>query len=263
MARNELDDLSGLDLEGVDLDEVDLELTEPGVSGWRYVEFFLMVAVGAVVLWFPNSEYYLRFGPDHPIFFALCAAGIIDGLLLGRWLIRWANEAQARWAREAERLGQLKKEPPKPPSALQRWSTLIIGIGGAVAVTVGVPASSYYGGGDSQLTWFLGAGGALAVGATLGRWLLLQANRPVKEQAPVKPIVLPPWFKWVTLSILACMGLFALVGMQLIGPGGGQTVEFAAGGVAFIVGIFGAIWVARRFDELEKKGIKPKPRRRD
>ncbi|HET6343280.1 MAG TPA: hypothetical protein VFH51_00050, partial [Myxococcota bacterium] len=69
----------------------------------------------------------------------------------------------------------------------------------------------------------------------------------------LKPLVLPPWFKWANLALLVAGGLFATFGHGLLGGADGQTAGFSLAGVGFAVGILGAIWIARRFDELEVK----------
>ena len=124
-------------------------------------------------------------------------------------------------------------------------------IGGIVVILVGLPASGAMDtpGAISGL-WFLAAIGAIVVGILGGRWLLMQAEAHARTRGePRPPVRLPSWFKWVTLFILIAVGAGAVVAPILVGGQTGETLEFALGGVGFAVGIVGAIWLARRFEE--------------
>jgi hypothetical protein len=251
-------DLDSLDLDGIDLDEADGDGGSLLQSGWGRIAYFLtLLSGGAFVLWLPSTEWFRLGGHNSPWFFVVCGLGMVDGLLLGRLVWRWAQEVAARPAPEPE-----PTKPKGPPSAVVRWLTLAAALGGAAAIIFGVPASAYYSEGDAyHSTWFLGAGGALVIGILLGRWLLMQATAKPVDDTPRQPIKLPPWFKWVTLGVLIALALVAFFGNLLYGnEEQGGNIEFPLGAIGFVVGLAGAIWLARRFDEFEAKHTrKPEP----
>ncbi len=239
-------DLSALDLEALDLEGFGEEAQAPL---WRTLYPVALLLVGGLVLWVPTTEWFQLQGQNSLLFFVLCGGGIVDGILLGRVILRWAEAAGAR--REAERPTRERT----PPSPLWRWLTLLVALCGGAAIVFGVPASAYYSNGDAyHSTWFLGAGGALVVGVLLGRWLLMQANAAPVAARPREPIKLPPWFKWVTLGALVVVGSGVLIANVFYAtPDASGPFEFTVGAVGFAVGLAGAIWLARRFDELERR----------
>jgi len=246
--RDEYGDLSVLDLDNIDIEDDE----QGGGRGRHYLFVAFLLGLGALTLWLPTTEWFMVRGQGG-WFFLLCGVGIVDGVLLGRMVLAWAEAAGARHAaRQAE---APEPKPDKPPSALRRWLTLLVALGGGAAVIFGVPASAYYASGDAyHSTWFLGAGGALVVGILLARWLLMQANAAPLQEAPREPIKLPPWFKWVTLGVLVSGGVAAFIAnVFYANPDSSGSFEFGISAVGFAVGLSGAIWLARRFDELEKQ----------
>ena len=242
------DDLVGIDLSSLDLDGIDID--DRPSEAWRWLGLLLLLGLGGLVLWLPNTEWFRLMGHDSGPFFVLTAAGIVIGILLGRWLWLWGLAAAERYAARAQ---ARVDEPAKPPSALRRWFIFALILGGAAAILY-VPASAYYQQGDSyQTTWFLAAGGAVVVGIVLGRWLLMQAAAARARQKERPPLVLPPWFKWVTLAVLGVVFLVVLIGKLTSGGETPGAFGFSLGATGFIVGLGGAIWLARRFDEFEKR----------
>jgi hypothetical protein len=250
---HEDDDLAGVDLSQLDLDH--LELDESPSAAGRWAAVLALVAIGAVVLWLPTTEWFRALGGrDNGLFFLLTGAGIVDGIVLGRLLWRWGLAA-----RQSAASGPARTEPEAPPSPWRRWLTLLAVLGGGAAV-LWVPASSYYQSGDRyQSTWFLAAGGAVIVGILLGRWLLMQAAAARDDDAAPARLVLPPWFKWVTLAVLLGTGVVVLAG-KLLGSNEPGAFEFSLGAAGFVAGVGGAIWVARRFDEWEHSAAEAQAR---
>jgi hypothetical protein len=252
---DKLDELEGVDLARLDLDHIDLS-EEPTSPWWRRLALVALLVTGAVVLWIPTTNYYRLHGDSSWMFLVLGSVGIGTGILLSRLLWRLAEEAAAGYAEAFRNRPREPKLPPEPPSALRRWLTLVLGVGGAIAIIVGVPASTYYASGSSYDTqWFLGAGGAVAVGVILGRWLVMQAaaQRDATASEGSRPFVMPPWAKWAALAVIVALGLTTLIGAALVRPGSNSELETTLGGIGFIVGIAGAIWLGRRFDEVEQR----------
>lgn len=260
MARDpdypEFDDLMGIDLDALDLQHIDLD-DPPGSPWWRYVIALGLLGAVVGIIWLPTTDFYQHAGDW--LFALLCIAATGVGLFGGRWLWQWAEEASLRWA---QRRAAEASEPPKPPSAFARGVTLLLGLGGAAVLLFVVSPSDLGGAGTSGYSdlWYLTAAGAIGVGILLGRWLLMQEHNPFKNVRPVT-ITLPPWFKWVSLGVIVGGGVIIMVLQTL--SGGSRAGEEGAGlgGAAFVLGIFAAVWIARRFDEAEarvKKNIPPK-----
>ena len=249
------DDLKGLDLSKLDLD--DIELDEEGPSLFlRLLALVLLVGLGGFLLWFPTSDTYLAMGQTSWVFFLMCGVAIVVGIGVGRWLWAWVLDAAARYAaRRAREERRIAKEPPKPPSAFRRWATLVLVLGAGGGILFGVPAYGIIQGTEQAGSlWFGVAIIAIVVGFVAGRWLLMQAETAMKARPKGPPIQLPGWFKWVTLVVLVGAGVFALVYPAM--SGGGEvdsTIRFSLGMVGLVVGVVGAIWLTRRFDESEAK----------
>jgi hypothetical protein len=242
------DDLAGVDLSSLDLEGIDLEDHPSPV--WRWIGLAVLVGMGALVLWLPTTDWFRLTGHDSGPFFALTAAGVIIGILLGRWLWRWAMAAAERYAaRAAERE---RHEPEGPPSPWLRRLTLLAVVGGAAAILY-FSGSAYNQEGERyQSLWFAVAAGAIVVGILLGRWLLMQAAARTAATGERPKIVLPPWFKWVTLGILGGTGVIVLVAKIASGAEAG-AFDFPLGAAGFVAGVGGAIWLARRFEEWERR----------
>ncbi|MBN1960929.1 MAG: hypothetical protein JW841_08280 [Deltaproteobacteria bacterium] len=254
--EQEIEELKGIDLSALDLSDIDID--EHPSEAWRWVGLIILASAMGVILWIPNTDWFRLLGENSTISFILAGIGIFVGILLGRWLWLWGLAAAERYAARA---AKLQNKEQKPPSALQRWLTLIVVLGGAGAILY-VPASSYYQQGSNYgAGWFLAAGGAVAIGIVLGRWLLMQASAKRISSTKSYNITLPPWFKWVTLSIISITVIVVLVGKLLSGGNDPGSFDFSFGIVGFIAGVSGAIWLAKRFDEWEKRH-KTKSRRR-
>jgi hypothetical protein len=245
--QDDYDPLLGVDLSSVDLDQIDVDEEEAAGDGSakRWLGGVMILGAMGTALWLPGTNFYAQYGHTNGFFFLMCGAAVLVGLTGGRWLWAWAQEAAAHYqARRA-------KEPPKPdqpPSALQRWGTLVAAVGGGIFLLVWLPSSGALSSNDGS--GFLAAGGAVVVGLLLGRWLLMQPARPAVQRAP---IVLPAWFKWVSLTVLLG-GAATILSMTLLyGDDIPENVEFSLGGIALVLGVGAAIWLVRRFDETEAR----------
>ncbi len=258
MAGQDYDDLRGFDLSRLDLEHIELDIERPPNPAWRWVFGLVLVAL-AVIIAASGSRISLSNGVAS---FVLSLAAVIVGITLGRWL--WAIAlARAAMADPVD----IAPEPRGPASLLTRWVTFLLGAGGAVSVVVlsrNGTLEQWFGPG----ALFGAAAFAIVSGIILGRWLMMQAEAAKAEELidfddDGKPIELPPWFKWVTLG-----GIVAVAtGLVIYSSVGGEAVAGGAGmgGLGFACGIAAAIWVARRFDELEnskKKPVRAMPERR-
>lgn len=247
---NDFDDLMGLDLSMLDLDHIELEEDHGPHPAWRWVTLLFLIGMGTTILWLPSTDYY-QTTDAHWLFVTICIVATVVGALAGRWLWRWAEEAAAHWA--ARRKPREVRES-QPPSTAQRVLTLLAAIAGGGAILFAVSPSDLSGGGSGYSgLWFLVSGGALIVGGLLGRWLLMQEHNPFKRLGQIRRIELPPWFKWVTLTVIVGASVLIMVGMELFPSNDPESLEFSLGGAAFIIGIMAAVWVAHRFDETEAR----------
>lgn len=251
------DDLADIDLSKINLDDLDLPPTRP--SAWRrWLAALTLTGLGALVLYIPSTEYYLRYGQSNGAFFAVCIAGLLVGGLLGRLVLRWAQETADTWVARAERRAHKTAEDDTPASPWVRYSVLTLVLGSAALLLFALPQTVYNPRGGFQGLWFAASAAAFVVGILAGRWLLMQATaRAAVDTRPPKPMVLPPWLKWVTLALLIALALLAIFGMSLFGgTGNDKALEFTLGAVGFVVGVGGAIWMARRFEDLESAAQK-------
>lgn len=266
MARRQHDhyDLRSVDLSKLDLSHIELDIDKPPSKAWRWLALFFMLTMGGGLLWFPSTSYYQMSGQRNGVFFVICGVAAVVGLLGGRWLWRWADEAAAEYAARRAREGDRPTpEEQGPPSALRRWLTLIFVVGGGAGILFGLPAMGYLQSGhDSSPIWYGAAIAAIVVGIFLGRWLLMQAEAAAPaERREHAPIRLPHWFKWVTLGVLIASGIAALIIPSLYSGPNAETVRFSLGGLGLLVGIVAAIWLARRFEETEQR-LREETRRR-
>ena len=243
-----LENLEELDLSFLNLDELELDPSPPpSIRRWG----ILLIGIGVLgfLIWFPTSDLYRASAHDNTYFFALSGASILMGLLGGRWLWGWMEEIAAR----------VEAAPPRPPredrvvTATERWATL----GGAIAglITAGLASADHLGipGQNTSPRWWLIALGALMSAGLGGRWIFIQAHRPHAEVQDHIPIELPKWFKWVTFSLLILAGLFAMLGSRFFGQIGSVFNTSVFGSVGLITGTLGAIWISKRFDEMEQR----------
>lgn len=250
MAETPIDDeFADLDLADLDLDHIELETAKPTRHIGRWVTLGLIVLATGFLLWFPNTTFYRLRGSQSWPFFVLTSMATLLGVFGGRFLWMWAQEAAQRWQRAVR-----PQRAPAPPSKAARWVMGLLAVAGAAVLLFGVSRQQLLGGSRGfSGAWFAASAAALVVGILAGRWLLAQEHNPFKPRPRTAPVRFPPWFKWVTLAILLGVAGLALFGMKLFPGGASESLRFTFGGVAFVVGVFAAIWLARRFDELEQR----------
>jgi len=193
-------------------------------------------------MWVPHTHFFVAAGGSSTLSFTISGVALVIAFFGGRWVWGWLEESAANWEPIAQ-----SERPSREVTGVERWLTLLIALvlGGLV---VGLPDSTGLGGFSGAVKGLCGLGAA-GLG---GRWLLLQAQRKVDvddlRQAQARK--LPDWMKWVSLSVLLIGGIIVGFGEQIFGVGAHNTVLAAVG---LGVGLFGAIWLTKRFDETEQK----------
>ena len=240
--------LHQLDLRHIHLDDLN---QAPHLSRqWgRWVLLIALVATILFVAWFPSTEFYRTSPNARTWFISLSGLALVLTLVGGRWIWAWVEEVALERAALAE---DKAPAPPRIITPLERWLTLLGAMGGLLTVVltsegaIGIPGQ-----GASDQWWLLALGGLLSAGLG-GRWLFLHANRPLKPQEERRSLTLPPWVKWVNLALLLGGGLFVIIGSQVMGQAGDIFNSSVFGAVGIVLGGFGAIWLSKRFDELEQ-----------
>ena len=238
--------LSSLNLQQLDLDSIDLEDGGPS-PWWRWARGAALLAVGVALVWLPTTNYYQLNANSSWLFGGLCIAALLLGGGAARFLWSWMQTVALRNARSA--LERASLPTFRIPPALLRWGTLLTALTLGGVMLFGMPHEADWQGSGYSSLWFIAVGMALLAGLLLGRWIIMQASANPIDPASYRPWVLPPWFKWANLGMLIAGGLFAAFGHHLMADP--EAATFSLGGVGFGVGVLGAIWIARRFDEVE------------
>lgn len=236
-------DLRGFDLDALDLDHIEFEDDDRPSPLSRWLVGILLLTSTVAMIWFPSSSLYPA-QRGSPLSFAFTLAGVVIGLLSGRFLWNLLREMRARAPEDRS----LPVAPRGPAPTWVRMLTLAVVIAGAGGIIYANQSGAV---GASSETWFVSALGAIVVGIAMGRWLTMQAEVAKPRAASAQPIRMPPWFKWVTLSVLVVGGLAIAFGPNLF-PGN-DSLQVALGGGGFVLGIAAAIWLARRFEEEEQR----------
>ncbi|MEO0814576.1 MAG: hypothetical protein AAFY60_17075, partial [Myxococcota bacterium] len=116
-------DLRGFDLEKLDLDHIEIE-DERTSPLWRWLFGLFLVGVTAILVWLPRSNLYGALNAPW-VSFAFSFAGIVVGLVSGRFL--WTLLMDMPAVEPSRPL----PEPVGPPSALRRFMTLLVVLGGS------------------------------------------------------------------------------------------------------------------------------------
>jgi hypothetical protein len=238
-----------INFDGIDLGQIDLELDAPTSrsprkktpANRRFTLLFLFSGI-ALIMWVPTTHMYKASNYSTALFFGICVFGLGLTFAGGRFIWAWMEEAAERWALEA------KPSTPRPPRVvkpIERWLTLLAAIALGATTLLAFPESASY----SDGSWMLKALGGACTAMLGGRWLFVQAGR--QSAGPRRSLPnLPPWFKWLNLAILVSGALIVLLSDMLFNS---QQAEGYLSALGLVLGIGGAIWLARRFDELETR----------
>lgn len=238
-----------IDFKGIDLADIDLEMDDRAPrtkreksSINRPLRAFLLLLGIALVMWLPSTHFYKTSNYSTALFFGVCVFGLVITFAGGRFMWAWMEEAAERWAAEAS------PSSPKPPRVIQpleRWLTLLAALGLGAITLFAFPESTSY----SDGSWMFKALGGATAAALGGRWLFIQAGRQTTKPSRGLPR-LPSWFKWVNLTLLVIGAAVVLLSDLFFNS---RQAEGYLSALGFILGIGGAIWLARRFDELETR----------
>lgn len=261
--------IASLNLTDLDLSDVELPPAQAAsvatLLGCAGVNLVGLVAM----LWLPSTALYQLHATGEVLFWA-CAAGVAGATWVGarhrdaaRQLVQMASARTGphgpqlpvphvrvpRWLRQLARHGRLQQR-------LLAWRRPLLA-GGIVTLAACVafvlPREPEWAGNTYSAAWFFAVMAAMSCGVLVGRFILAQAAAsPLTRE--LKPFTPPTWFRWVSLGLLFAAGLVTSFGAQWFNlSGGGVGGEFPLAGLGLATGIGGAIWMARRFDELEAK----------
>jgi hypothetical protein len=251
--------LQRVNLQNLDLRHIDLEADAPPARGMLPRGMALAAAVVALV-WLPTTHYY-AFDPTAAwLFFALlCTTGWLGAGFVQKLLPAWRTQLGGALSFITGHMPQVGGF--SLPSRVWRGLVLAVVLLSGSTVLFYLPRDAQWQGSGYSSSWFVAVGLALLTGILGGRWLMMQAEaaRDRSVLKPAEPFVAPTWLRWVTLGLLVAGGLFATFGHHLLGAENSNG-NFSMAGTGFAVGLFGAIWMARRFDELEKHWLKQGPR---
>ena len=145
----------------------------------------------------------------------------------------------------------------RPRVGFWHWLAALVLIAGA-GVVLWLPGSAFY----RQGTWVFFGTCAVAVvlGLLAGRWLwgwvqiVVARPRAPVDAAQRSAVAWPLWGKWLVLGVLLVLALTLLLARELIASNSLETLSFLLAGGALVLGALGAIWLVRRFDEMENRG---------
>ena len=245
------DKRDSINLDQLDLSDIHLEAEKPkphqsrpssSSSLGRWVLLTLLIIAIGLILWIPQTHFFQTAGGSGTLSFAISGVALVIAFLGGRWVWGWLEESAASWEAKPR-----DERPEREVSRAERWLTLLgaLALGGVV---VGLPDSVSLGVGSGTIKGLCG----VAAAGLGGRWLFVQAARKVDPETftPFEARELPRWMKWVSLALLLIGAFIAGFGEQIFGVGSHNTVLAAVG---LGVGLFGAIWLSRRFDEIEQE----------
>ena len=257
--------LASLNLSDVEIDDHALEAPEAVWNAGTALLGVVLAAALGVALVLPSTLFYQLNVYAGWVEGAAWGLVLVTALSLGPTLYHAAvaltrDDTPERLAQAArDRAAHLGQHPALQPRVL--LGVGIVGLG--VVLLVLLPHEVQWQGATYSGSWFLATGVATVTGILVGRFIIAhaQASRPVRTQVHA-PIVLPPWFRWVTGALWAGAAITILI-VHATTPDGDHSREFALSGTSLALGVIGAIWIARRFDELEVKWRKEAENRRN
>ena len=249
MSEPQLKSNETIDFDGIDLGAIDLELDAAPTRTKRkktpinraITVIFLLLGM-TVVMWLPTTHLYKASNYSTALFFGICVFGLGLTFFGGRFFWAWMEEAAEQWALDAK---PVEARPPRVIQPLERWLTLLAAIALGSVTLFAFPESSSYNDGS----WMLKALGGACSAVLGGRWLFIQAGRATPSGKRGLPSF-PPWFKWLNLAFLLIGATVVLLSDLLFNS---QQAQGYLSAMGFVLGIGGAIWLARRFDELESR----------
>lgn len=256
--------IASLHLTDLDLSEVEL----PPAAAPSLAAFGACTAAGVAglvaLLWLPSTALYQLHAAGEVLFW-LAAAGVAAAGWVGAR--HWPAGRQFLTALAASDGAQDKRTLPPPPRWLRRlfanrhlqtrllaWRRPLLGTGIvalAACVAFVLPREPEWAGNTYSTAWFVAVVAAMSCGILVGRFILAQAAASplARELEPFSP---PTWLRWVSLGLLVAGATVTNFGAQWFNLAGYGS-EFPLAGLGLVTGIGGAIWLARRFDELEAK----------
>jgi hypothetical protein len=247
--------LAQTDLTALDLQDIDLEADAHAERAWQWARLAGAACAAAAVAWCMGTDFYQFHGQGTALVPLAWACLLLALVAAGReaYALRPTPPMGVRNA--ATLRSRPRRGPPRWPkisAAAQRTLLLFAALSLGGWVWVGASHEAQWQGNGYASSWFGAVGAAIVAGICFGRWLIAQADAAPAPGPRRPPFVWPVWTKWATLSLLLTGALYATLGHLVVGDNEGPTAGFARSGIGLSVGILGAIWIARRFDEWEQ-----------
>ena len=153
------------------------------------------------------------------------------------------HRARAAMARGLRRLGAFVDGHPRAI-----LGALVVTFAALLAFVL--PHEAQWQGNTYSELWFLTVFVAVVTGVLVGRFIMAAGAQKRATVARPAAMPLPAWVRWATLALLAAGAILATVGPSLTSQSG-VADDFSFASIGLVVGIGGAIWIARRFDEWE------------
>ena len=245
--------LASLNLEELEVDE-DLVLEDAKADGlWALAGCAVWLGTLGLIAWLPSTLFYQLNPLAEFAYLALWLFAALLTALLWRGvyalITAWPFGAELQALKRQRLLARLPKGPAVAPVRLMLLGIIALG---ALLVLL-LPRDAQWQGQTYSGAWFVAALAATATGILVGRFIIAHATmtRPAHSE-PRAPIQWPSWMRWATGAALLGAAALILILHALTVPGD-HSNEFALAGASLSLGIGAAIWLARRFDELEAK----------
>lgn len=245
--------LASLNLEDLEVDE-DLVLEDAKADGlWTLTGCAVWLGTLGLIAWLPTTLFYQLNPLAEFAFLALWLFAALMTALLWRGvyslITAWPFGAEVQALRRQRLLSRLPGRPTVAPARLMLLGIVALG---ALLVLL-LPRDAQWQGQGYSGAWFLATLAAIATGILVGRFIIAHATltRPAQSE-PRAPIAWPSWMRWATGGAILAAGAAILTLHALTVPGD-HSNEFTLAGASLSLGIGTAIWLARRFDELEAK----------
>jgi hypothetical protein len=242
--------LASLDLKDLTLDETLLQAHDTSDTWWLALGGIIWVAIVGGLLWLPSTLFYQLDPLAEFAYMGLWALLIL--LTAALWRSVWTVSQQIPWATANAWLEDATWPTGWHLSPKRQRQALLLGIvtfGGLLALVM--PRDVQWEGKGYTGGWFMATFCAIGTGILVGRFLIAHAaSRPAL--APKEPFVWPRWVRWLNLALLLTGGITVLVLHETAVPGDTRN-EFPLACAGLGLGIWGAIWLAKRFDEWEAK----------